>query len=601
MRLPVIATLTLATILSVGIAAPAYAADPVSYIDYSLDAGDPQYSGGSIADFGGACNFVDDAALRHYTVQPFHVDVAGVYTPVDRAWTPTGGLLGDGTLAIYTAAPDVSSLGTSCLLGVDDGVYRTVTLDANTTYFLFQSSSAPGAVGSFGFDVTGPGSLALGAFVPAATSTTLSADPVSAVVGAPIDLTATVTGSDPTGTVEFFADGSTLGTAATASGIATFSVSTLAVGSHSITANYSGDATNAASTSAAVTVTVTAAPVIPGPTTTTLSTSTLSAEAGTAIALTASVTGSAPTGDVEFFAGGSSLGTAATASGIATFSVSTLAVGSHAITASYSGDATNAASTSAAVTVTVTAAPVIPGPTTTTLSTSTLSADAGTAIGLTATVTGTDPTGSVEFFADGSSLGTAPTSSGIAAFSASTLAVGSHAITASYSGDATNAASASTAVTVTVTAAPVIPGATTTTLSTSAASAEAGTAIALTATVTGSDPTGTVEFFADGSSLGTAATVKGVATLSVSTLAVGSHAITARYLGDEKNAPSSAPAITITVTAAALPSVPPTTAPAAALPATGSNPLPAGLAALLLLAFGGAMLLTRVRRTGVAA
>lgn len=359
MRLPVIATLTLATILSVGIAAPAYAADPVSHIDYSLDASDPQYSGGSIADVGGACTFIDDTALRHYTVEPFHVDVAGVYTPEDRAWLPTGGLLGDGTLAIYTAAPDVSSLGTSCLLGVDDGVYRTVTLDADTTYFLFQSSSAPAAVGSFGFDVTGPGEIAMGAFVPPATSTTLSADPVSAVVGAPIDLTATVVGTGPSGTalsgtVEFFADGSTLGTAPAASGIATLSASTLAVGTHSITAQYSGDAKNAPSTAAALTVTVTAAPVIPAATTTVLTANALSATVGTAIDLSASITGSDPSGPVEFFADGSSLGTAVTDNGVATLSVSALAVGSHSLTARYAGDANNAASTSAAVTVSVT-------------------------------------------------------------------------------------------------------------------------------------------------------------------------------------------------------------------------------------------------------
>ena len=77
MRLPVIATLTLATILSVGIAAPAYAADPVSYIDYSLNASDSQYTGGNFVDgdVSNECAMAPGADLRYYTVEPFHVDV----------------------------------------------------------------------------------------------------------------------------------------------------------------------------------------------------------------------------------------------------------------------------------------------------------------------------------------------------------------------------------------------------------------------------------------------------------------------------------------------------------------------------------------------
>ncbi|WP_165397252.1 Ig-like domain-containing protein [Microterricola gilva] len=261
MRLPVIATLTLATILSVGIAAPAYAADPVSYIDYSLDASDSQYTGGNFADGGVSteCTIAPGADLRYYTVEPFHVDVAGDYAPVDRVWTPTGGLLGDGALAIYTAAPDTADLEDSCLFGTDDGIGRTVALNVNTTYFLFQSTSAPATVGSFGFDVSGPGTIVLGAFVPAATTTTLSASAASVTVGTAVELTATVTGDSPTGNVEFFDGATSLGTAASAAGIATLTATTLAVGDHPITARYAGDERNAPSSATAITLTVTAA------------------------------------------------------------------------------------------------------------------------------------------------------------------------------------------------------------------------------------------------------------------------------------------------------------------------------------------------------
>ena len=70
--------------------------------------------------------------------------------------------------------------------------------------------------------------------------------------------------------------------------------------------------------------------------------------------LTATVTGTGPTGNVNFSEGGTALaGCAAVAlagggnAPTATCTLSTLSVGSHAIVASYGGDAGNAGSTSA--------------------------------------------------------------------------------------------------------------------------------------------------------------------------------------------------------------------------------------------------------------
>jgi len=76
-----------------------------------------------------------------------------------------------------------------------------------------------------------------------------------ALLQASITLTATVssTAGVPTGTVSF-PDGTTvLGTSTIAGGVATLTTSTLAVGSHSITAVYSGDTNFAALTSAVLT------------------------------------------------------------------------------------------------------------------------------------------------------------------------------------------------------------------------------------------------------------------------------------------------------------------------------------------------------------
>ena len=133
-----------------------------------------------------------------------------------------------------------------------------------------------------------------------------------------------------------------------------------------------------------------------------------------------------------------STGTISTTNGasIATFTTSTLAVGTHAITAYYSGDTNDAASQSSAPSLTVSQT----APTTTTL---TASAPVfAQPEKLTATVrinspyTGT-PTGSVTFMDGTTSLGSSPlsTSQGVTTASLTvTLSVGPHSITAVYGG-----------------------------------------------------------------------------------------------------------------------------------------------------------------------
>src|ERR1700761_2896843 len=65
------------------------------------------------------------------------------------------------------------------------------------------------------------------------------------------------------------------------------------------------------------------------------------------------VPGNAPTGTVTFLDGGAQMGIAALAGGRASFTTSSLTVGSHSITAKYSGDGSNAGSTSAVLIQTV--------------------------------------------------------------------------------------------------------------------------------------------------------------------------------------------------------------------------------------------------------
>jgi glycosyl hydrolase family 44/Big-like domain-containing protein len=96
------------------------------------------------------------------------------------------------------------------------------------------------------------------------TSTSLSASAKQITSGGNLTFTARVapqSGSGtPTGTVSFLDAQSQIGSAALAAGSVQFSTMSLAAGTHTITATYSGDANNNASTSAATSVTVTAAP-----------------------------------------------------------------------------------------------------------------------------------------------------------------------------------------------------------------------------------------------------------------------------------------------------------------------------------------------------
>ena len=187
-----------------------------------------------------------------------------------------------------------------------------------------------------------------GFFVSDTTTTTLTSSATTATYGTSITLTAKVVNSAATGTVTFY-DGTTeLGTATLTSGVATYPTSALANGTHTLTAVYGGDTTFNSSTSAAITVIVSTALV---PTTTSLASSTASATAGMSVLLTATVSATAATGTVQFYDGTTQLGIGIVNAGSAAYTTTTLAAGTHTLTAVYVGDSNYATSTSGAVTV----------------------------------------------------------------------------------------------------------------------------------------------------------------------------------------------------------------------------------------------------------
>lgn len=371
-----------------------------------------------------------------------------------------------------------------------------------------------------------------------ATTTALFSSANPAPAGGSVTFVATVTGNAPTGSFNFADNGATIASCAAVglgvsgnTGTSVCTTTTLAAGSHTIMASYSGDATNATSSNTLV-------EVISGggsgvPTTTTLASSANPATAGTSVTFTATVTGNAPTGIVSFTDSGASIGCAAVAvgvSGTATCSTAALAVGTHVIVASYGGDAGNMVS-SGMLSEVINAGGGGPGTTMTTLVTSANPAVSGASVTFTATVTGTAPTGSVNFM-DGAgsisncavvALAAGSGSSRTAACTTTTLAVGTHSIAARYSGDAANATSTSATISETITgvAAALVPKVSFT-LSNTLIIAPQTVTITATATETGGT-IARVSLYLNGAKLADLTTAP--YTLTTAALPVGTHLI----------------------------------------------------------------------------
>lgn len=317
--------------------------------------------------------------------------------------------------------------------------------------------------GTFGIEATyeGPITMAPSGYtgtlsvlkVSATTATTVtSVSPSPALVDQPVTITAAVSSNEstqPTGTVTFYADGNSIGTAPLSSSeTATLTLpSGLAAGTYQITASYSGDRVDDASGQSPPVQLV----VNDLTTTTTPAISPSPSVFGESVALSASVTAQTgtPSGSVTFYLtslSGPVLCTATLSGGTGSCSTAALASGSDTVVASYSGDSLDNPSSATATTT------VDPAPSTTAVTATpqssvapeqvTLSANVASASGL-ATV----PTGSVTF-----SLGTAtgPTlcvvalSGGSASCNTTALPVGVDTIVASYGGDSNYSVSSGT-------------------------------------------------------------------------------------------------------------------------------------------------------------
>ena len=277
------------------------------------------------------------------------------------------------------------------------------------------------------------------------------------------------------------------------------------------------------------------------PTTTALVSSLNPSRIKQSVTYTATVTnqnGGKVTGSITFQDGGSTVATVQLVNNQSAYSATYTKGGSHAITATYSGDVSNLGSTSAPLMEYIES--VV---TKTVVTTSESPSLVGQPVTFTATVKpkqGAIPDGELVTFYDGkTAIGTGATASGVATFVTSSLKAETHTIKAAYPGDDTFEPSSGSVKQV------VDKYPTTTSLSSSPNPSNYGQAVTFTATVTSSGPTPTGKIsFKDGTkTIGSATLRTGVATLTTSKLAVGTHPITAEYLGDADNAESTSPVL----------------------------------------------------------
>lgn len=204
----------------------------------------------------------------------------------------------------------------------------------------------------------------------------------------------------------------------------------LSAESHTLTVTFTPtDTVDYSSATATVALTVNqATPTV------TLTSSLSPANYGTPVTFTAQ-TAAFATGSMTFYDGATIIGTGTISGGIATYTTTTLATGSHSVTASYGGDSNYSPAgsdvltevitrTAATVTLTSTVNPSAYGETTTFTFTATGVAGLGT------------PSGTVVISDGATWLATPPLdASGVARFTTAALLVGSHTLTAVYGGD----------------------------------------------------------------------------------------------------------------------------------------------------------------------
>ncbi|HEY1984400.1 MAG TPA: Ig-like domain repeat protein [Terracidiphilus sp.] len=380
----------------------------------------------------------------------------------------------------------------------------------------------------------------------AAATVTLTPPTQTVTTNQIVNVTATITGASgtPTGTVTLSSGGYTSTAQTLSNGVRMFAIpaGSLAKGTDSLTATYSGDSVYGSATgTSSVTVNGIAASVSVNP-----SVSTLNVGAALTVSGTVSGAGATPTGTVTLTGGGftSSAQTLSNGNYSITIPANSLAIGSDTLTVAYSGDATyNSTTNSTSVQVNAGAAATV------TLTPATQTVTTNQAVNVTATIAGASgtPTGTVTLAGGGYSSTAQTLSGGSYTFTipAGSLAKGTDTLTVTYGGDQKYGTTTGTAQ--------VLVNLLTPTVTVSlAGTANTGQALSVPVTVSGAGgtPTGTVTLSGGGYTSAAQTLTAGATTFTIpqNGISVGADLLTAAYSGDSVYSTASG-AATVTVTA----------------------------------------------------
>ena len=342
----------------------------------------------------------------------------------------------------------------------------------------------------------------------------------------------------------------------------------IAPGRHVFTASYSGDPSFDASTAAPATLVITKAA-----TTTTGSTSLSTVSIGSIVTLSAVVDTTsfgydAPSGTVVFESGKTILGTSQVlettdpatghnrSTATLTLSAEHFPTGSEPVTVVYGGDLNYLGSSSVPTPLTVTGSNLTPTVTFVFPTPDTVYPDGSILYTAIITPASPSPTGTVQFIVDGENVGPpqAVVPGGFAALqtTAGKLVVGSHTLTATYSGDTTHYRSSNSNISSFLVTSPATGSFVNFTAVPTTLVQGTFVSIATTVTPTSPVPTGTAQLLLDGSLYGAKfPLVNGVVTLPLVTmnLQVGKHSLNVAYSGGGNYQGSYGTAITLTISA----------------------------------------------------
>ena len=248
----------------------------------------------------------------------------------------------DGSVTVTVSSTAGTPTG-NVQLSVDGGTATSLALTDGSATFTLTSPSAGShslsaiyaAQGDFAAS-TATGTLQVD---QAATSSSISAPEITYNSDGSVTVTVSSTAGIPTGNVQLSVDGGTATSLPLTDGSATFTLTSPAAGSHSLSASYAAQGNFAASTATGTLQVDQAA------TAASISAPEITYNSDGSVTVTVSSTAGTPTGSVQLSVDGGTATSQAMNDGSATFTLTSPSAGSHSLSASYAAQGNFAAST----------------------------------------------------------------------------------------------------------------------------------------------------------------------------------------------------------------------------------------------------------------